>query len=157
MSFVCTCGSEDFYTHQDEEITAYVNGDGDIYDNGEIMDSCKTHNWPYRCASCEKEYSQIPPKGAEAEWVAQRERLYITKNASVCPICESDNISGGSIDMDSTFACQSVTCQDCDAEWTDIYHLRSVEIESYSPDYLPGDVPLTENEIPDPNKAFKGN
>jgi transposase-like protein len=154
MPFICECGSTEFYTHNDEEITVYYDGDGEELDAGEIADIQQTHNWPYRCAGCEKEYSQLPPADAETEWIKQKERQYL-KNSTQCPICESGNMEGGSIDVNGTSAMQSILCLDCDAEWTDIYYLKAIEIESYSPDFMPSE--FTPSEVPNPNKAFKGN
>lgn len=154
MPFVCECGSEDFYTHGDEEVVWYVDGNGDIYEGGDIVDSSQTHGWGYRCCECDKEYSQLPPKNAEAEWVDAQKRKYLSET-SHCPICDSTDISGGSMEPGGNVIYQSVNCGNCDAEWTDIYYLRAVEIDSYSPDFLPQEELPSDGEIPNPNDAFK--
>jgi hypothetical protein len=151
--FECECGSSEFYTHVDEEITVYYDGDGEEIDGGELSDVGRTHNWPYICSNCDKEYSQLPPANTEAEWIKSRERQYL-KNSVQCPICESSNIEGGSMDINGTTAEQSISCADCDAEWTDIYYLRNVEIDSYPSDKVPSD--SLPSKVPDPNQAFKG-
>jgi hypothetical protein len=45
-----------------------------------------------------------------------------------CPKCRSLNIQGGSVDIDANTASQAVSCSDCDAEWSDIYHLVGYQI-----------------------------
>jgi len=48
---------------------------------------------------------------------------YVAKGGGVCPVCGSDQVEGGSIDVDGPSAAQSVSCNDCNAEWKDIYQL----------------------------------
>jgi transposase-like protein len=52
------------------------------------------------------------------------EKQYIEKGGVVCPICESDHIEAGSIDIEGQHAYQSVWCRSCEAEWDDVYELR---------------------------------
>ena len=152
MPFVCECGSEHFFTHIDEEITAYYDGDCNEIDGGEIHNAGQSHNWPYRCVDCEREYSQIPPLDTEGEWLKSKERYYLDHSAC-CPICNSSSIDGGNLEVDGTSVWQPVTCSECHAEWTDIYHLKSVEIDSYPTNKVPSEI--GPSEVPNPNKAFK--
>ena len=151
--FRCECGSEQFYTHIDEEITVYYDGDGDEIDDGEIHNAGLTHNWPYRCVDCEKEYSQIPPLDTEGEWIEGQGRRYLDKHGSVCPICECDAIEGGPFQSDGNTVWQKVNCIECGAEWDDIYYLREVEIDNYPTDMVPKGI--LEPEKVNPNKEFK--
>lgn len=48
---------------------------------------------------------------------------YLQKGGGICPECRSDQIEGGAIDVDGPTASQSVGCNDCGAEWKDVYHL----------------------------------
>ncbi len=43
-----------------------------------------------------------------------------------CPVCDSDDIEGGSVEIDAGGATQEVSCKECDTEWTDIYKLDDV-------------------------------
>ena len=151
--FKCECGSEEFYTHMDEEITVYYDGAGDEIDGGDMSDANRTHNWPYRCISCDKEYSQLPPLDAEKEWVEERQRWYLDKKGSQCPFCESDAIEGGSLQVDGDTVWQQINCIECDAVWDDVYYLREVEIKSFPKNYMTKG--LQSSEVPNPNKAFK--
>lgn len=54
---------------------------------------------------------------------------YIKSGYTKCPKCKSENIEGGSVEIDCNGASQDVTCLDCNAEWTDIYTLTDVEIK----------------------------
>ena len=151
--FRCKCGSEEFYAHDNETIIVHYDGNGEEIDGGEIVDAEKPGwNKAFHCAMCDKAYSQLPPLDDEAEWLRSRERRYLN-HSSACPICESGDVSGGSMDMDGDSAWQSVTCMSCGAEWDDIYKLNSVEIESYPTNYMPKNVPPS--KVPNPNKVFK--
>lgn len=44
-----------------------------------------------------------------------------------CPYCGSEDIDGGSIEINLAGAWQSITCLSCDKEWTDIYKLIAYE------------------------------
>jgi len=49
---------------------------------------------------------------------------YVARGGSVCPVCKSDNVSGGPLESDgggSAYA--SCVCEACGAEWTDYYRL----------------------------------
>jgi len=48
---------------------------------------------------------------------------YVGKLGLRCPHCHSDSISGGEVNIDAGTATQEVTCDDCDAEWLDVYNL----------------------------------
>ncbi len=48
---------------------------------------------------------------------------YVAAGGGKCPACGSREIEGGSIEVDSTIAWQSVRCNDCGAGWNDTYAL----------------------------------
>lgn len=40
-----------------------------------------------------------------------------------CPVCRSEAIAGGFVEIENGSAHQKVSCHDCDAEWVDTYTL----------------------------------
>ena len=58
----------------------------------------------------------------------QRE-TYIESGGTQCPMCESADITGGNVYVESLEAWQSVWCNECDAEWMDVYKLSHVEMD----------------------------
>lgn len=47
-----------------------------------------------------------------------------------CPNCQSQNIEGGSVEIDEGTATQDIRCLDCDSSWTDHYtisHISNLE------------------------------
>jgi len=58
-----------------------------------------------------------------------REQLqtYINTASNSCPRCGSTNITGGFVEVDDRSAWQPVSCDECSAEWQDVYHLVAVE------------------------------
>jgi hypothetical protein len=43
-----------------------------------------------------------------------------------CPICSSEDITGGEVNMDETFFCwQKVECDTCASTWDEIYQFQS--------------------------------
>lgn len=153
--FKCKCGSEKFYAHTAETMAVSYDGNGDELDGGEIMDVERpAWNKAYHCVQCEEAYSDLPPQKPEEEWLRERERRYLDKKGSCCPICESDSIQGeGAVQIDGTNAWQKIICTDCDSEWEDVYHLREMEIANYPTDMIPEGI--TKPEEVNPNKAFK--
>lgn len=51
------------------------------------------------------------------------DKQYREASGGVCPYCGSENIEGGSIDIQGKTAQQEVSCLECGAEWNDVYHL----------------------------------
>ena len=62
-------------------------------------------------------------KGKLTEWQIT---AYVRRGGSGCPRCGSNNINGGGVEVDIGGAWQSVSCTECELEWTDIYNLRNV-------------------------------
>jgi DNA-directed RNA polymerase subunit RPC12/RpoP len=61
--------------------------------------------------------------------VGTRERLYIESGGVKCPYCRSENIEGGSRNMDGNWISFEVTCLECKRDWEDIYTLTGVELK----------------------------
>ena len=57
---------------------------------------------------------------------AQQEK-YIKNGKSQCPYCESDDIEGNNVEVDSDGCFQSCECHDCNSNWNDIYKFVGVE------------------------------
>ena len=55
-----------------------------------------------------------------------RIRDYI-KHGSCCPLCGSEAITGGHIEVDSSGAWQELNCADCLLIWQDVYQLVGVD------------------------------
>ena len=51
---------------------------------------------------------------------------YIDHGGVECPFCYSGNIEGGQVEVDAGTAHQPMRCTDCDAEWNDVYELKTV-------------------------------
>lgn len=50
------------------------------------------------------------------------------ESPSQCPVCDSDNIEAGHIEVDGDEAWSMVHCYKCGARWNDIYHLANMEL-----------------------------
>ena len=55
---------------------------------------------------------------------------------NLCPFCKSGDIEGGSIEIDSDYAAQEVSCNECSEEWTEIYKLVSRSFTAEQPKRL---------------------
>jgi len=56
------------------------------------------------------------------------EKKYIREGGAKCLHCDSDNLEGGYVNIeDGGSAWATVACNDCLAEWTDIYKLVRIE------------------------------
>ena len=58
----------------------------------------------------------------------EQKKAYIEGNQCICPVCKCDDIEGSSVNIDSGGAWQSVSCNNCNREWVDIYKLVDVEM-----------------------------
>ena len=56
----------------------------------------------------------------------QQKKEYL-EHPNTCPYCESEDISGGVMQVDGTGAWQTIECRGCFKKWTDIYKLVDVE------------------------------
>jgi hypothetical protein len=48
---------------------------------------------------------------------------YAKMEGQFCPVCGSDELTGGSFNTDSGYVTQKVGCGNCGAEWTDLAKL----------------------------------
>jgi hypothetical protein len=54
------------------------------------------------------------------------EKDYI-KDPSKCPVCGSEDISGGDLEFESGIITQEIWCPECNALWRDIYELTGYD------------------------------
>jgi hypothetical protein len=53
---------------------------------------------------------------------------YVTSNGNKCPFCGKDDLRGGNYDMtDNDTIYYAVMCNDCGAQWDDIFKLTGFE------------------------------
>lgn len=64
------------------------------------------------------------------EKISSWKRRYLKDEGSLCPICRSGQIEGGSFDFEGNSVSQRVCCLECDNEWVDIYILSDVTLLS---------------------------
>ena len=104
----CTCEKE----HQCPECKeVFCNcSDGHPYDAIEDYGKC-TDCLGY-CPYCEPSEKEI--------------NHYINADRTKCIKCSSDNIEGGSIDIEGKQATQEIRCLVCDSSWCDIYNLTTI-------------------------------
>lgn len=48
---------------------------------------------------------------------------YVATLGTNCPVCQSTQLEGSSVDIDSGVASQEIWCKTCGASWNDIYTL----------------------------------
>jgi len=154
--FTCKCGGQEFHTIGRESMNHYYNGDGDHLDTGDYFDcEIPKPNSCYTCTGCNKEYADMPPLSPEEEWLARQKRNYMRHNGAMCPICEGRDFEVGSLEIDGPTVWQLISCSnpDCGAEWTDVYELNHIDIDSYPTNLIPEDAKPP--EVPNPNEVFK--
>lgn len=61
-------------------------------------------------------------------------KRYLLNGNHACPICSSDSITGGFIEVDDGKAWQEVVCNECGNTWNDLYTLTGVETTSLDND-----------------------
>jgi hypothetical protein len=64
----------------------------------------------------------LPPADPEV-------RSYIDEGGSRCLKCHDNDIDGWHVEVDAGGAWQHIVCNNCGAEWNDIYELVDVEVE----------------------------
>lgn len=52
---------------------------------------------------------------------------YANKDGHHCPFCESLDLDGESIEVDSGAAFQRVSCMECNGSWVDVYKLEGYD------------------------------
>lgn len=77
--------------------------------------------------ACQKfRNEEIQPEQMDITVDTIEEHEYL-RNSSKCPKCKSDQIEGGSIEIEGNTAFQNVQCLDCDFDWNDLYTLTGME------------------------------
>jgi len=51
---------------------------------------------------------------------------YIRHNGQRCPICDHNDLHGGSVNVDSGQVSQAILCPNCSSQWTNVYTLSNV-------------------------------
>lgn len=55
--------------------------------------------------------------------IQMTDEQYVKTGGTKCPVCESTDIVGGSVEVNAGSAWQKISCNDCDATWNDVYKL----------------------------------
>jgi hypothetical protein len=68
----------------------------------------------------------------EREYQEEQQRLQDEEEAlgdpNLCPLCSSDQIEGGPVEIDGNHAAQECSCNECSATWIDTYTRSSITI-----------------------------
>ena len=51
---------------------------------------------------------------------------YLTHKGAYCPYCDTSDIQGGPVEIDSGYCWQEVACNQCGREWQDVYQLVEI-------------------------------
>lgn len=54
-------------------------------------------------------------------------RKYVERAYGKCPYCQSEDITGCSVEIDGNGAWQEVCCDSCGRRWGDLYRLVGIE------------------------------
>ena len=68
--------------------------------------------------------------------VEELEEKYLKNNGSICPVCDSSNITAGDIDKGSDIIWQVVTCNGCGSRWDETYELKSITFINFEIDIV---------------------
>jgi len=55
------------------------------------------------------------------------EKHYVNRGGNHCPYCNSENISGGTFQMDDAGGWREASCLNCGAEWQDVFKLIGID------------------------------
>jgi transcription elongation factor Elf1 len=58
---------------------------------------------------------------------AEQRQRYLDSKGIRCPHCGSTNLTGHNLEQFDDCAVQPISCDDCGADWQDIYTLTDVE------------------------------
>ena len=56
----------------------------------------------------------------------EQQRRYIAVKGTRCPYCGTKDVTVGDMQADGDTATQSVTCDECGENWTDVYTLTDI-------------------------------
>lgn len=63
-------------------------------------------------------------KDSTKQEVDERQGAYLRLGGTHCPFCDSEEITGGEVNIDAGTATQEVGCDNCNQEWKDLYRLE---------------------------------
>jgi len=63
----------------------------------------------------------------------EQKKAYLEGGGGRCPACGSEDITGGSVEIEGGHAHQEVDCVDCDATWRDVYTLSGIQQDDEEP------------------------
>ncbi|ARM86143.1 hypothetical protein [Marinobacter salarius] len=62
------------------------------------------------------------------------EETYLAGEPNLCPCCHSDEVEGDEVVIQGKKAIQEMGCNNCEAEWEDVYTLSAVRSQDFNPD-----------------------
>lgn len=65
----------------------------------------------------------------EEQLTKEAKQSYISSGGTICPFCESKELTGYAITIEDGQATQTIICESCNKSWTDIYKLVDIEEE----------------------------
>jgi hypothetical protein len=99
-------------------------GGGAVAITRHATDWLNTHAW------CEQ-MTRIPNPKLDADGPMITE--YVQKLGLCCPVCDSDAIKGGSVEINAGCGTQEVDCDNCQSTWVDTYTLDGFTELHYGP------------------------
>lgn len=104
-------------------------GGGAVAITRHATDWLNTYDW------CQAQIRNPAPKlGANGPTIT----AYVQKRGINCPVCGSDEIKGGSVEIDAGRGTQEVDCDICQSSWVDTYELDGFTELTYGPCALCG-------------------
>ena len=61
------------------------------------------------------------------EITKKMEKEYLEHGGQRCPVCGSDKVSSGNVEIDGSQGYANVDCGNCGATWTDIFKLVGID------------------------------
>ena len=62
-----------------------------------------------------------------ADDFTEEDKKYLDSGANNCPVCDSIELTGGPVEVDSGYAHQPMLCNKCNSEWEDVYRLTGID------------------------------
>jgi hypothetical protein len=104
----------------------------------------RLHAWERNMGGCENQVwrdleeflgvAKAPDKEPDPDNAFRQVKNYLENCGSKCFFCESENVERGSTHIDGAFSRTDVYCLVCEATWTDVYKLITVELSSVDDD-----------------------
>lgn len=99
----------------------------DTFGGGAMIVTRQGFHWMNTYEWLAKSLETISQETAEQHLVSE----YVREGGGLCPQCRSNEIEGGSIDVNGSSAYQNVVCKCCSSTWTD--HYRLVGFDEFEP------------------------